>query len=64
MKKYNLKFDFFNTLEAAENAKNVVLDISKKTSKYLYNKNKNHISITDWESMDKKENKKIMWYYL
>lgn len=64
MKKYSLKFDFFSTQEAAETAKNTILQISKDTSKYLYNKNKNHISITDWQSIDEKRNLKIIWYYL
>ena len=64
MKKYNLNFNFLNTEEEAEQEKIKILNISKKISKYLYNKNKNYISITNWQSIDKKENKKIIWYYI
>lgn len=59
MKKYKLSFEFFDTIEQAQNFKDRILN---KANNY-YKKNKK-ISITPWQSTDKTENKIILWYYV
>lgn len=59
MKKYRLTFDFFNTRKEAEN---FVDNLLKQANNY-YKRNK-RISIQDWESQDKTEQKILVWYYI
>lgn len=61
-KKYHLTFDFFNTLQDAENFIKNYKNYLKEKNKYLYNKNKN-IKALNWSSEDQTEYKKIVWYY-
>ena len=58
-KKYQLWFDFFDTMEQAENYKRNFL----KTKSSYYRRNK-RISILPWTSADGSEHKIIMWYYI
>ena len=58
-KKYQLWFDFFDTMEQAENYKRNFL----KTKSSYYRRNK-RISILPWTSSDGSEHKIIMWYYI